>query len=81
MSDNCIQGRTNSYKKKEIVITTKAGATFTVTDTDDCKLASMALAEFRRGGIMHFFVDDDDYFVPASAVDSIKVTLADAESE
>lgn len=67
-------------KKRTITITTGAGATFTVTDTDDCKLASMALAEFKLGGIMHFFVDDDDYYVPASAVDSIKVVV-EAESE
>lgn len=74
---DCNTERVITHIKKEITITTSARATFTVTDTDECMLASLAFAEFRRGGIMHFFVDDDDYFVPTSAVDNIKVVLLD----
>ena len=78
---DCNTEKVITHMKKSIVITTTAKATFSVIDTDECMIASLAFAEFRRGGVMHFFVDEDDYFVPASAVDSIKVTLLDDESE
>lgn len=66
-------------KLRKITITTAHGDTFDVTDTEECRIASLALAQFKRGGIMNFQVDGADYCVPASAVDSIKVEDADSE--
>ena len=65
---------------RDITIKTIGGATFTATDTADDSSASLILGEFKRGGIMCIADDDDTYFVPASAVDNIKVSIVD-ESE
>ena len=62
--------------KRTITITTMSGATFTVADTDECSPASLALAQFKRGGVMEFVADGDEYFVPTTAVDNIKVEYA-----
>jgi hypothetical protein len=65
----------------KLTITTKHGDTFTVTDTEECSVASYSLTEFKLGGIMNFTVEGSTYLVPASAVDSIKVEPADEEVE
>lgn len=62
---------------KTITIKTIHGDVFTIADTEDCRKASMAFAQFMNGGTMYFTVEDEGvlyrYYVPASAVDSIRV--------
>lgn len=72
---------------RTITITTNHGDTFAVADTEECMAASMALAEFKGGGVLCFQVAGEgegeyfDYYVPASSVDSIKVETSTTEVE
>ena len=66
---------------KMITISTVKGDTFTVTDSSECKMASMSLAQFRRGGIMSFLVDGKEMLVPPTAVDNIRVEEVVTEEE
>lgn len=68
-----------TQKLYEITITTHNGDTFTVTDTAECPMASQSLATFEKGGSMRFLVGDDEYIVPASAVDNILVNYTEEE--
>ena len=77
----CTYNRTKTGILRTIEITTLTGGQFIVTDTEDCKIASMAFAEFRRGGVMYILVDDEEYYVPSSAVAIIKVTEISNENE
>ena len=66
---------------KMITISTVKGDTFTVTDSSECKMASMALAQFKLGGVMSFLVEGKEMLVPPSAVDSVKVEEVVMEEE
>ena len=68
-------------KPIKITITTTHGDTFTVTDADECSVASYSLTEFKLGGTMNFTANGATYLIPASAVDSIKIEDADEEIE
>lgn len=58
---------------KEMTITTNHGDTFTITDTLECKTASMALSQFKQKGVLYFTVDGAEYYVPSTSVDTIKI--------
>ena len=77
----CTYDKTAAGMLRTIEITTLTGGKFIVTDTEECKSASMAFAEFRRGGVMYILVDDEEYYVPSSAVAIIKVTEISNENE
>lgn len=70
-----------TYTKKlaDIVITTIDGASFSVTDTVECPVASSALASLQSGRGAYVQVDEDKYWIAPNAVSNIKITYEDSE--
>ena len=80
---NCTEKTAENTAKKikrTLTITTNHGDTFSISDSDDEMTASLLLAQFKRGGVLNFTDNGDEYFVPSASVDSIKVEIA-ADSE
>ena len=65
-------------KLRKITITTSRGATFEASDNEECKIASLALAQIVNKGTATLFVGETEYRIPYSAVDHIKIEEADA---
>lgn len=70
-----------TYTKKlaSVVITTMDGATFSVSDTVECPVASSALSQIQNGRGAYVQVGNDTYYVPSSAVANIKISYSDSE--
>ena len=56
-----------------IEITTVNGATFAITDTEGCPTASIAYSELTSGRGVRVTVGEDEYYIPATGVENIKV--------
>ena len=66
---------------RTLVITTVAGGTFTVEDTDECMMASQTLTALKQGGWATFLIDGNEVQMPSSAVDHIEITTTTKEVE
>lgn len=66
-------------KKLATIVVNTQGGTFTLEDTLECPVATSVLATFKKHGDAYIATEEDTYWVPFNAVNSIKISYTDSE--